>query len=100
LKGDLDKIETWIKKLYINLSSETEEISNKEEKNVNKQLKELFKEIPVNFLDEKTRILLNKKLNGSKKTSSDTYYLRKLKASIQDKLNEAKYYEMLKKILE
>lgn len=100
LKGDLDKIEAWIKKLYIKLSSETEEISNKEEKSLKSQLKEQFKEIPVNFLDEKTRILLNNKLNGTKKTSSDAYYLRKLKSSIQGKLKEAKYYEILRKILE
>ena len=100
LKGDLDKIEAWINKLYITLDSETEEISNMEEKTLKKQLKEQFKEIPVNFLDEQTRILVNKKLNGTKKTSSEAYYLRKLKSSIQEKLNEAKYYEILRKILE
>jgi len=100
LKGDLDKIETWIKKLYISLNVETEESSDKEEKNLKRQLKEQFKEIPVNFLDEKTRILINKKLSGTKKTSSDAYYLRKLKASVQEKVKEAKYYEILRKILE
>ena len=100
LKGDLDKIEAWINKLYITLDSETEEISNMEEKTLKKQLKEQFKEIPVNFLDEQTRILVNKKLNGTKKTSSEAYYLRKLKSSIQEKLKEAKYYEILRKILE
>ncbi len=100
LKGDLDKIEAWINKLYLELISEKIEHSNKEEKNLHNQLKKKYKEIPVNFLDEKTRILINNKLNGVKKTSSDSYYLRKLKTSIQEKLNEAKYYEILKKILE
>ena len=101
LKGDLDKIEAWINKLYITLDSEEiKEKSNMEEKTLKKQLKEQFKEIPVNFLDEQTRILVNKKLNGTKKTSSEAYYLRKLKNSIQEKLKEAKYYEILRKILE
>jgi len=100
LKGDLDKIEAWINKLYITLDSETEEISIIDEKALKKQLKEQFKEIPVNFLDEQTRILVNKKLSGTKKTSSEAYYLRKLKSSIQEKLKEAKYYEILRKILE
>lgn len=100
LKGDLDKIEAWINKLYITLDSEIKEKSNMEEKTLKKQLKEQFKEIPVNFLDEQTRILVNKKLSGTKKTSSEAYYLRKLKSSIQEKLKEAKYYEILRKILE
>jgi len=100
LKGDLDKIEAWINNLYFKLGSEVNEISNEEKKSIKSKLKEEFKEIPVNFLDEKTRIALNKKLNGTKKTSSDAYYLRKLKSLIQEKLNEAKYYETLRKIVE
>ena len=100
LKGDLDKIEAWINNLYLKLGSEAIEISNEEKKSIKSQLKEEFKEIPVNFLDEKIRIALNKKLNGTKKTSSDAYYLRKLKTIIQEKLKEAKYYETLRKIIE
>jgi hypothetical protein len=100
LKGDLDKIEVWVNNLYLKLGSEGNEISNEEKKSIKIQLKEEFKEIPVNFLDEKTRIALNKKLNGTKKTSSDAYYLRKLKSLIQEKLKEAKYYETLRKIVE
>ena len=100
LKGDLDKIEAWINNLYLKLGSEAIEISNEEKKSIKSQLKEEFKEIPVNFLDEKIRIALNKKLNGKKKTSSDAYYLRKLKTIIQEKLKEAKYYETLRKIIE
>ena len=100
LKGDLDKIEAWINNLYFKLGSEVNEISNEEKKSIKSKLKEEFKEIPVNFLDEKTRIALNKKLNGTKKTSSDAYYLRKLKSLIHEKLKEAKYYETLRKIVE
>jgi hypothetical protein len=100
LKGDLDKIEAWINNLYLKLGSEAKELSNEEKKSIKSQLKEEFKDIPVNFLDEKTRIALNKKLNGTKKTSSDAYYLRKLKSIIQEKLKEAKYYETLRKIVE
>ena len=100
MKGDLDKIEAWINNLYLKLGSEANEISNEEKKSIKSQLKEEFKQIPVNFLDEKTRIALNKKLNGTKKTSSDAYYLRKLKSLIQEKLKEAKYYETLRKIVE
>ena len=61
LKGDLDKIEAWINNLYLKLGSEAIEISNEEKKSIKSQLKEEFKEIPVNFLDEKIRIALNKK---------------------------------------
>ena len=100
LKGDLDKIESWVNNLYLKLGSEANEISTEEKKSIKSQLKEEFKEIPVNFLDEKTRIALNKKLTGTKKTSSDAYYLRKLKSLIQEKLKEAKYYETLRKIVE
>ena len=100
LKGDLDKLEAWITNLYLKLGAEAIEISNEEKKSKRSQLKEQFKEIPVNFLDEKTRIALNKKLYGTKKTSSDAYYLRKLKGLIQEKLKEAKYYEILRKIVE
>jgi hypothetical protein len=39
-------------------------------------------------------------LRGVKRSNSDNYYLRKLKKHIGEKLNEAKYYEILKEILE
>jgi len=61
---------------------------------------EQFRTIPPTFLDEKTRIAINKKLNGTKRTSSDNYYLRKLQSLIREKLNEAEYYELLKSILD
>jgi hypothetical protein len=65
-----------------------------------KELFELYKKIPPNFLDEKIRIALNKKLYGGKKTSTDYYFLKKLKDNVDVKLKEAEYYEILKKILE
>ena len=99
LKGDIEKIETWVKNLYAKIETEVEE----EEKMIKipekKKLLEDFKRIPPKLLDEKTRVALSKKLHGRQKTSSDAYYLRKLKPIIQDKLREAYYYEILKKIL-
>ena len=64
------------------------------------QLIQQFRKIPANFLDEKTRIAINKKLHGQKRTNSDNYYLRKLKAEIKEKLYEASYFEILKAIIE
>jgi len=100
LKGDLDKIEIWIKNLHRKL--EDEKIKNlKLTSLVSKtNIKEKFKEIPVDFLDEKTRIAINKQIRGSSKTSSDTYYLKKLKGVIKEKLKEAEYYDILREILE
>jgi hypothetical protein len=59
-----------------------------------------YKSIPVKFLDEKTRIALNKKLRGMKRTNSDNYYLRKLKIIVKEKLKDAEYYNILRDILE
>ena len=100
LKGDLDKIEIWINNLSEKLNREH---ANKRRENIKdnrKQLIEHFRKIPADFLDEKTRIAINKKLHGQKRTNSDNYYLRKLKAEIKEKLYEASYFEILKAIIE
>ena len=100
LKGDIDKIIIKLQNLNksINLiSKNNNEGLNKDQINV---LSNLYKEIPPSFLDEKTRIALNKKLRGTKRSNSDNYYLRKLKNTVKEKLNEAKYYEILREILE
>jgi len=98
LKGDLDKIETWVINLYKTVEFEQESrlslISDR------KQLIDKYKKIPPKFLDEKTRVAINKKLYNSKKTSSDYYILRKLKEIVNKKLKEAEYYHILRRILE
>ena len=98
LKGDLDKIETWVLNLYKTVEFEQESrlslISDR------KQLIDKYKKIPPKFLDEKTRVAINKKLYNSKKTSSDYYILRKLKEMVNNKLKEAEYYHILRRILE
>jgi len=98
LKGDLDKIETWVINLYKTVEFEQESrlslISDR------KQLIDKYKRIPPKFLDEKTRVAINKKLYNSKKTSSDYYILRKLKEMVNNKLKEAEYYHILRRILE
>ncbi len=98
LKGDLDKIETWVINLYKTVEFEQESrlslISDR------KQLIDKYKKIPPKFLDEKTRVAINKKLYNSKKTSSDYYILRKLKEMVNEKLKEAEYYHILRRILE
>lgn len=98
LKGDLDKIETWVINLYKTVEFEQESrlslISDR------KQLIDKYKKIPPKFLDEKTRVAINKKLYNSKKTSSDYYILRKLKETVNEKLKEAEYYHILRRILE
>ena len=79
------------------------EHANKRKENIKDnrmQLIQQFRKIPANFLDEKTRIAINKKLHGQKRTNSDNYYLRKLKAEIKEKLYEASYFEILKAIIE
>lgn len=97
LKGDLDKIEVWIQNLNKKVTLE----SNDQEMNITRaHLIEQFRTIPPRLLDEKTRIAINKKLNGTKRTSSDNYYLRKLKSLVREKLDEASYYELLKTILD
>ena len=94
IKGDIDKIETWIRNLYKRLTSDTDNVQNE------KGLKRAYNQIPANFLDEKTRIALNKKLRKVSRTSSDNYYLRKLNNTIKERLKEAEYYEILRKLLE
>ncbi|MFX1590385.1 MAG: hypothetical protein ACFFC1_19805, partial [Promethearchaeota archaeon] len=91
IKGDLVKIETWIRNLYRRL--ELNYIQNHSQKRDMSKLKEKYKEIPLAFLDEKTRIALNKKLRNVNRTASDNYYLRKLKGTIKERLKEAEYYE-------
>ncbi len=96
LKGDIDKIETWIKNLHLKVQTH---ISNNENSNSKKKLIEDYKKIPPSFLDEKTRVAINKKIHGTVRTNSDNYYLRKLKKIVQEKLNESKYYEILNGLL-
>lgn len=100
LKGDIDKIEIWINNLSKKLNRERSNIRKENIKDNRMQLIEQFRKIPANFLDEKTRIAINKKLHGQKRTNSDNYYLRKLKAEIKEKLYEASYFEILKAIIE
>ena len=99
LKGDFDKIEMWIKNLYSKMNSEAAHESCQTDYSEKRKVIDEYKKIPPQLLDEKIRIALNKKIHGGKKTSSDNYYLRKLKAKIKDKLLEAKYYEILYKII-
>jgi len=100
IKGDIERIQTWVENLYsmidasINFHNKTR-LNNGEETLINS-----YKSIPVKFLDEKTRIALNKKLRGIKKTNSDNYYLRKLNNVVKEKLKDAEYYEILRAILE
>ncbi len=99
LKGDLDKIEMWLKNLYSKIKSESAQESNLASSSHKSQAIEQYKKIPPRFLDEKIRIAISKKIHGVKKTSTDNYYLRKLRKIMQEKLIEAKYYEILDKIL-
>lgn len=100
LQGDLDKIEVWIKNLSKEIDSVSENDQIREIRTKNSVLKEQYKELPPQFLDEKTRIALNKKINGSTMTNSDRYYLKKLKGIISQKLKEANYYDVLRRILD
>jgi hypothetical protein len=100
LKGDIEKIETWINNLHSEIKFKKEEEQKQMNNYDRKSLIEEYKSIPVKFLEEKIRIALNKKIHGTQRTNSDNYYLRKLKNTIQEKLNEVKYYEILQKILE
>ena len=97
LKGDTEKIETWIKILYKKMVS-INKVSNKD--NYDQDLVEDFRKIPVDFLDEHTRLAVIKKLRNTKRTNSDNYFLRKLKIIVETKLIEAKYYKILKSILD
>ena len=100
LKGDLDKLQIWITNLSKKLHIENSKKTDQHEKGERTLLIEQFRQIPPNFLDEKTRIAINKKLHGTKRTNSDNYHLRKLNSLIGEKLCEASYYKVIKKILE
>jgi hypothetical protein len=99
LKGDLEKIEMWIKNLnsMVALSSERREKSTLY--NEKKRLIEKYKEIPPKFLDEKIRVAINKLIHGMNRTNSDNYYIRKLKSILKEKLREAEYYDILDKLI-
>ncbi|MFX1389447.1 MAG: hypothetical protein ACFE9Z_05215 [Promethearchaeota archaeon] len=98
LKGDLERIETWIK----NLNSMIKLISGEDQKldidNDKKRTITKYKEIPPKFLDEKTRIALNKLIHGTQRTNSDNYYIRKIKSVLKEKLKEAEYYQTINKL--
>ncbi len=100
LKGDLERIETWVANLYLILTASLKQQKEALGEFDKKNLINNYKSIPVNFLDEKTRIALNKKLKNTTKTTSDNYYLRKLKTLVKEKLKEAEYYEILREILD
>ena len=100
IKGDIERVQAWIENLYsmVDISINFQKragFTNGEENLINS-----YKSIPVKFLDEKTRIALNKKLKGITRTNSDNYYLRKLKNIIKEKLKDAEYYNILRDILE
>ncbi|NVM45192.1 MAG: hypothetical protein HWN79_09765 [Candidatus Lokiarchaeota archaeon] len=100
IKGDIERIETWIENLYLILRESLENQNSHNSEDGMKAIIQDYKSIPINLLDERTRIALNKKLKGMKKTNSDNYYLRKLKSTVREKLKEAEYYEILRAILE
>lgn len=100
IKGDMERIETWVKNLYIILRESLENHNNQYSEKEKKKLIQNYNAIPVNFLDETIRIAINKKLKGTERTSSDNYYLRKLKSIVREKLKEAEYYQILRDILE
>ncbi len=100
LKGDIDKIIIKIQNMTKNIELMKKIDKTKSSKDRFNLLSNLYKEIPPSFLDEKTRVALNKKLRGVTRTNSDNYYIRKLKNTIREKLNEAKYYEILRELLE
>ncbi|MHA1105104.1 MAG: hypothetical protein ACTSPN_05210 [Promethearchaeota archaeon] len=97
IKGDIEKIETWIKIIYKKMVS-INKVLNKD--NYDQDLVEDFRKIPVDFLEEQTRFAVIKKLRNTKRTNSDNYFLRKLKMVVEIKLIEAKYYKILKNILD
>jgi len=100
IKGDIERIQTWVENLYFMIDA-NKNFNNKTRFKTGKDnLNNSYKSIPVKFLDEKTRIALNKKLKGTKKTNSDNYYLRKLKIIVKEKLKDAEYYNILRDILE
>ncbi len=95
LKGDIDKIETWIKNLYSTVDYQIEQNEKLIDNDEKRELIKKYKEIPSKLLDEKTRVAINKKIYGTKRTNSDNYYLKKLKSLIQENLKEGEYYKIL-----
>ncbi len=96
IKGDIERIQTWVENLYSMVDISINFQNKASFNNGGENLINSYKSIPVKFLDEKTRIALNKKLKGIKKTNSDNYYLRKLK----EKIKNIEYYVILRDILE
>lgn len=98
LKGDFERIEMWIK----NLNSLVKVSSDKKERsdlyNEKKRVIAKYKEIPPKFLDERTRVAINKLIYGTKRTNSDNYYLRKLKTHLREKQKESEYYDIIDKL--
>ena len=98
LKGDITKIETWIKNLYAIVIYDPELKVSSANYSEKKKIIEKYKDIPPKFLDEKIRIALNKLIYNTPRTNSDNYYLRKLKNILKEKLKEAEYYDILDKL--
>ncbi len=99
LKGDLEKIEIWIKNLNSIVSLSSKRMEKLTVNNEKKKFIEKYKEIPPKFLEEKIRIAINKLIHGTKRTNSDNYYIRKLKSILKEKLKEAEYYDILDKLI-
>jgi len=100
IKGDKEKIEIWIKNLYRKLNVDQDKDAKEKIDLSKSKLMEMYRELPPDFLEESTRIALNKKLRGMKLTNSNQYYIKKLKNLILEKLKEVQYYELLKDLLE
>jgi len=100
IKGDIERIQTWVENLYSLMNASIKFQNRVGFNDGGENLINRYKSIPVQFLDEKTRIALNKKLKGIKRTNSDNYYLRKLKIIVKEKLKEVEYYNILREILE
>jgi hypothetical protein len=100
IKGDIERIQTWVENLYFMIDANINLRNKTKFKNGENTLINSYKSIPVKFLDEKTRIAVNKNLRGIKKTNTDNYYLRKLNILVKEKLKDAEYYAILRDILE
>lgn len=79
LKGDIHKLQTWVKNLYSKMEKPSEDMLETELKDKKVQLKEDFKLIPPDLVEKKIRLAVSKKIHGRQRNSSDNYYLRKLK---------------------
>ncbi|MFW9988693.1 MAG: hypothetical protein ACFFC3_08565 [Candidatus Odinarchaeota archaeon] len=99
IKGDIAKIETWIRNLYSIVNYDSELRVKSDNYTQKRSLIKKYKEIPPKFLDEKIRVALNKLLNNTPRTNSDNYYLRKLKGIITERQKEAEYYVILEQII-